>query len=37
VTRPSDVAEAVWHAATDPTGPLHYPAGPDAVALARAS
>lgn len=37
VTRPSDVAEAVWRAATEAEGPLHYPAGPDAVALARAS
>ncbi|WP_109468271.1 SDR family oxidoreductase [Albibacillus kandeliae] len=36
VTREIDVAEAVWRAATDPTGGLHYPAGPDAVALAEA-
>ncbi|MGC8731903.1 MAG: SDR family NAD(P)-dependent oxidoreductase, partial [Halothiobacillaceae bacterium] len=35
-TRESDVAEAVWQAATDGTDRLHYPAGPDAVALARA-
>jgi NAD(P)-dependent dehydrogenase (short-subunit alcohol dehydrogenase family) len=37
VTNEHDVAQAVWAAAND-TGPqLHYPAGPDAVALARAS
>lgn len=35
-TRESDVAEAVWLAATDATERLHYPAGPDAVALAKA-
>lgn len=35
VTRESDVAEAVWRAASDSTGQLHFPAGPDAVALAR--
>jgi NAD(P)-dependent dehydrogenase (short-subunit alcohol dehydrogenase family) len=35
-TRESDVAEAVYLAATDPTDRLHYPAGPDAVALAAA-
>ncbi|MEZ0244633.1 MAG: SDR family oxidoreductase [Sphingomonas sp.] len=29
-----DVAEAVWRAATDGSPQLHYPAGPDAVALA---
>jgi NAD(P)-dependent dehydrogenase (short-subunit alcohol dehydrogenase family) len=34
VTRESDVAEAVWRAAGDSTGQLHFPAGPDAVALA---
>ena len=33
-TRETDVANAVWHAATDPTDRLHYPAGADAVALA---
>lgn len=33
-TRESDVAEAVWHAATDGSDQLHYPAGADAVALA---
>jgi NAD(P)-dependent dehydrogenase (short-subunit alcohol dehydrogenase family) len=35
-TRESDVAEAVFQAATDLTDRLHYPAGPDAVALAAA-
>jgi NAD(P)-dependent dehydrogenase (short-subunit alcohol dehydrogenase family) len=33
-TRPEDVAEAVWRAATDPACPMHLPAGADAVALA---
>lgn len=33
-TRESDVAEAVWLAAHDMSGRMHYPAGPDAVALA---
>lgn len=37
VTRETDVAEAVWCAANDDTGQLRFPAGPDAVALARAS
>jgi NAD(P)-dependent dehydrogenase (short-subunit alcohol dehydrogenase family) len=37
VTAPADVAEAVWRAANDTTGQLRFPAGPDAVALARAS
>lgn len=37
VTAPEDVAEAIWHAANDVTGRLHYPAGPDAVALAAAA
>jgi NAD(P)-dependent dehydrogenase (short-subunit alcohol dehydrogenase family) len=37
VTRESDVAEAVWRAANDATGTLRFPAGPDALALARAS
>lgn len=37
VTRETDVAEAVWRAANDDTGQLRFPAGPDAVALARAS
>lgn len=35
VTVESDVAEAVWRAANDETGQLRFPAGPDAVALAR--
>jgi NAD(P)-dependent dehydrogenase (short-subunit alcohol dehydrogenase family) len=34
VTRESDVAEAVWRAATDTSGQLRFPAGADAVALA---
>ncbi len=37
VTSESDVAEAVWRAANDSSGQLRFPAGPDAVALARAS
>lgn len=37
VTRESDVAEAIWRAATDMTGQLRFPAGADAVALARAA
>ena len=37
VTKESDVAEAVWRAANDVSGQLRFPAGPDAVALARAS
>jgi NAD(P)-dependent dehydrogenase (short-subunit alcohol dehydrogenase family) len=37
VTTESDVAEAVWRAANDRSGQLRFPAGPDAVALARAS
>ncbi|MFO0585114.1 MAG: SDR family oxidoreductase [Anaeromyxobacter sp.] len=32
-----DVAEAVWRAATDVSGTLRFPAGPDAVALANAA
>ncbi|AJE46674.1 hypothetical protein [Celeribacter indicus] len=36
-TRESDVAEAVWLAATDPSDRLRYPAGADAVALAKAA
>ncbi|MCR8549239.1 SDR family oxidoreductase [Salipiger sp. P9] len=36
VTRESDVAEAIWRAATETGDALHYPAGPDAVALAKA-
>jgi NAD(P)-dependent dehydrogenase (short-subunit alcohol dehydrogenase family) len=35
VTTETDVAEAVWSAANDMSGQLHFPAGPDAVALAR--
>ena len=34
VTRSSDVAEAVWRAATDPACPMRLPAGADAVAAA---
>lgn len=37
ITRETDVAEAVWHAANDVSEQLHFPAGADAVALARAS
>jgi NAD(P)-dependent dehydrogenase (short-subunit alcohol dehydrogenase family) len=37
VTRESDVAEAVWRAANDATGTLRFPAGPDAVALAKSA
>ncbi|XYI03949.1 SDR family oxidoreductase [Sorangium sp. So ce1128] len=36
VTSESDVAEGVWRAANDSSGQLRFPAGPDAVALARA-
>ena len=35
VTRASDVAEAVWRAATDPSCPMRLPAGADAVAAAE--
>ena len=35
VTKASDVAEVIWQAANDRSGRLHFPAGPDAVALAR--
>jgi NAD(P)-dependent dehydrogenase (short-subunit alcohol dehydrogenase family) len=35
VTTESDVAETVYRAANDPSGQLRFPAGPDAVALAR--
>jgi len=35
-TREADVAQAVWAAANDATGQLHFPAGADAVALAAA-
>jgi NAD(P)-dependent dehydrogenase (short-subunit alcohol dehydrogenase family) len=37
VTRESDVAEAVWCAANDSSGKLRFPAGADAVALARSA
>lgn len=37
VTKEIDVAEAVWRAANDLTGQLRFPAGADAVALARAA
>lgn len=37
VTTEADVADAVWQAANDQSGQLHFPAGADAVALARAS
>lgn len=36
-TQESDVADAVWLAANDTSGQLRFPAGADAVALARAS
>jgi short-subunit dehydrogenase len=36
VTAESDVADAVWRAVNDTSGQLHFPAGPDAVALAKA-
>ena len=36
VTHLSDVAEAVWRAATDPSCPMRLPAGADAVAAAQA-
>jgi len=36
LTSESDVAEVVWRAANDTSGTLHFPAGPDAVALSRA-
>jgi NAD(P)-dependent dehydrogenase (short-subunit alcohol dehydrogenase family) len=35
VTTESDVAEAVYRAANDESGQLRFPAGPDAVALAK--
>jgi NAD(P)-dependent dehydrogenase (short-subunit alcohol dehydrogenase family) len=37
VTQASDVAEVVWRAANDTSGTLRFPAGPDAVALARST
>jgi NAD(P)-dependent dehydrogenase (short-subunit alcohol dehydrogenase family) len=36
VTTATDVAEVVWRAANDASEQLHFPAGPDAVALANA-
>jgi len=36
-TTEQDVAETVWRAATDRSGQLRFPAGADAVALARAA
>jgi hypothetical protein len=36
-TTETDVADAVWRAATDKTPQLRYPAGADAVALAQAA
>jgi len=35
ITHPQDVAEAVWRAANDASGTLHFAAGADAVALAQ--
>ena len=32
-----DVAEAIWRAANDTSRTLRFPAGPDAVALARSA
>jgi NAD(P)-dependent dehydrogenase (short-subunit alcohol dehydrogenase family) len=37
VTSEADVAEAVWRAANDSTGTLRFPAGADAMALARSA
>lgn len=37
VTTAHDVAEGVWRAANDSSGMLRFPAGPDAVALARSA
>lgn len=36
-TKESDVAEVVWRAANDETETLRFPAGPDAVALAKSA
>jgi len=36
VTTEADVAETIWRAVHDASGRLHFPAGPDAVALAEA-
>jgi NAD(P)-dependent dehydrogenase (short-subunit alcohol dehydrogenase family) len=35
VTKEADVAEVVWRAANDTSDQLHFPAGPDAVALSK--
>ncbi|WP_105436940.1 short-chain dehydrogenase [Neorhizobium sp. T25_13] len=35
-TKETDVAEAIWAAVNDSSGQLRFPAGPDAVELARA-
>lgn len=35
VTKPSDVADAVWTAANDVSGQIRFPAGADALALAQ--
>jgi NAD(P)-dependent dehydrogenase (short-subunit alcohol dehydrogenase family) len=35
VTTASDVAQTVWHAVNDTADRLHFPAGADAVALAK--
>jgi NAD(P)-dependent dehydrogenase (short-subunit alcohol dehydrogenase family) len=37
VTHPSDVAQAVWQAVTDPSSPPRIPAGADAITLALQS
>jgi NAD(P)-dependent dehydrogenase (short-subunit alcohol dehydrogenase family) len=37
VTKETDVADAIYRAATDTSGQLRFPAGPDAVALAGVS
>jgi NAD(P)-dependent dehydrogenase (short-subunit alcohol dehydrogenase family) len=37
VTQETDVAEAIWQAANDMSGQLRFPAGPDAVSLAKAA
>lgn len=35
LTKPEDVVQAVWRAATDPECPVRLPAGADAIALSR--
>ncbi len=35
ITQPTDVAETVWQAANDRSDRMHFPAGADAIALAR--